>query len=164
MKSYFFAFTLLCGALFLNPAVSHAKDAETLAAAQKLVDHLIGSTFLEQMSQQSWRAIASDLKTKNPGIDADKLEEFRLVFLEIQKEFMDEILSGTPQIYARFYTKEELEELYKFQTSSLGKKTLEVTPKIMGEMMPKIIRKSQTFAPRIQQLMRKRIKEKGYKI
>jgi hypothetical protein len=145
-------------------AQNKGADAETLAAAKKLVDHLIGSTFIEQMAKQSWGAIASEVKSKNPNIDATQLEDFRLAFLELQKQNMDDILSDTPQIYARYYTKQELTQLYEFQTSPLGKKTLEVTPKIMGEMMPVILKKVQTIAPRIQQLMRQRIKEKGYKI
>lgn len=163
MRSFILSFTLVF-ALCLNYSLAVAKDAETLAAAKKLIDHIIGSTFIEQMAKQSWGAIANEIKSKNPTISSDQLEEFRLAFLEIQRENMDDVLSGTPQIYARYYTKEELEKLYEFQTSPLGRKTLEVTPKIMGEMMPSIIRKTQTIAPRIQQLMRERIKEKGFKI
>ncbi len=167
MRSFILPFTVV-SVLFLNSSFAVAKDTqthtETLAAAKKLVDHLIGSTFIEQMAKQSWSAIANDIKSKNPTIDAEQLEEFRLVFLEIQKENMDEVLSGTPEIYARYYSKEELDQLYKFQTSPLGRKTLEVTPKIMGEMMPNILRKAQTIAPRIQQMMKERIKNKGFKI
>ncbi|MEP3475505.1 MAG: DUF2059 domain-containing protein [Hyphomicrobiales bacterium] len=170
MRSYILPFTLM-SVLFFNSSLVLAKeaqnktaDAETLTAAKKLVDHLIGSTFIEQMAKQSWGAIASEVKSKNPNIDAAQLEHFRLAFLDLQKQNMDDILADTPQIYARYYTKEELTQLYEFQTSPLGKKTLEVTPKIMGEMMPVILKKVQTIAPRIQQLMRERIKEKGYKI
>lgn len=170
MKSYILPFTLM-SVLFFNSSLVLAKeaqnktaDAETLTAAKKLVDHLIGSTFIEQMAKQSWGAIASEVKSKNPDINAAQLENFRLAFLDLQKQNMDDILADTPQIYARYYTKEELTQLYEFQTSPLGKKTLEVTPKIMGEMMPVILKKVQTIAPRIQQLMRERIKEKGYKI
>jgi len=170
MRSYILPFTLMC-VLFLTSSFALAKetenksgDAETLTAAKKLVDHLIGSTFIEQMAKQSWGTIATEVKSKNPNIEPAQLEDFRLAFLELQKQNMDDILADTPQIYARYYTKEELTQLYEFQTSPLGKKTLEVTPKIMGEMMPVILKKVQTIAPRIQQLMRELIKEKGFKI
>lgn len=166
MRKIFLLFAII--SILLNSSTSliakEPANAETLAAAKKLVDHLIGSTFIEQMAQQSWGAIAGEIKQKNPGISNENLENLRLVFLELQKENMDDILADTPQIYARYYSKEELTQLYEFQSSPLGKKTLEVTPKIMGEMMPLILKKVQAIGPRIQQLMKQRIKEKGFKI
>ena len=74
------------------------------------------------------------------------------------------MLGHAPQIYARHFTIDELKQLYTFQSSPLGKKSLKVMPQILGELMPIILKQSKKVGRRILKRLKNVIRDKGYKI
>lgn len=161
-------FSMLCAVAGSGSLVfaqeQNEPTAEAMEQANKLFELTFAGTFLDQLADQVWRPVESELKKNNSSITAEELKILKDEYLVIQKEQMAEILTEAPRIYARHFTADELKELYEFQSSPLGMKSLQVMPAIMGELMPMIIKHSQSAGPRMMEKLRNKIKERGYKI
>lgn len=139
-------------------------SAEAMEQANKLFELTFAGTFLDQLADQVWRPVENELRSNNSSITDEEIKILKEEYLAIQKEQMADILTEAPRIYARHFTTDELKQLYVFQSSPLGMKSLQVMPSIMGELMPMIIKHSQNVGPRMMEKLRKKIKERGYKI
>ncbi len=67
----------------------------------------------------------------------------------------DKIKADIAALYSKYYTKKDIEELKKFYSTDIGKKTLEVSPKLSGDIT-KITQSK--MMPHIQELTTKIIK------
>ena len=145
-------------------ALAKEPSPEALKEANKLFDLTFSGAFFENLTAQIWNSVEKDLKQKNPSISDDVLSTFKSELMTIQQEQMVEVLKEAPRIYARHFSAEELKQLYDFQASPIGKKSLKVMPQIMGELMPLILKHAQQAGPRVMQKLQEKIKQKGYKI
>lgn len=139
-------------------------DPEALAVAEKLVAEVMSGTFADQMAAAGWPSLQGAIEQANPGIDPDILTELRGEYVSIVSSYLGDLMGDMPQIYARYFNAEELRQLYEFQTSELGKKSLTILPQIMQESMPKIMSSAQRVGPLIQQRFIELLKERKVKI
>ncbi|MBO6548254.1 MAG: DUF2059 domain-containing protein [Rhizobiales bacterium] len=171
----FILLLILVSTLFLNLPLALAKDtqdrvadSEALSIARKLIEILVKSEGLKKtlkvIAREDWKPIAIEIKLKNPKINKVQLEELRAIYEEIQLGPMNPIFTQLPKIYVRYFSKEELIALYEFENSPLGRKLNKVTPKIIAEITPMLASTAASRAPGMYPLIKKRIKEKGFKM
>lgn len=165
MRKVFISLATLSLITFSNFAVALEDTKENrIKVAEKLIAETITSDFVNNMTNSTWAPLEKNLKKLNPHITAEILATMKQNLAEQQKTLMAEVMSDMPTIYAQYFTSDELEAIYKFQTSPVGRKSIAVTPKIMAQIMPKIFQSIQKNTPKIMENMKKRAKEKGLKL
>ena len=165
MRRLLYSAVVYCLMVGMAPlALAKEPSSEALREANKLFDLTFSGTFFENLTAQVWKSVEQALKAKNPSISEDVLSTFKSELMAIQQEQMADVMKEAPRIYARHFTVDELKQLYDFQASPIGKKSLKVMPQIMGELMPLILKHAQQAGPRVMQKLQEKIKHKGYKI
>jgi len=130
-----FVFALLL--LGTTPLTSLAADpaAEKAATIRKImalggVDDLAQS-YGKSLTEQIYQV----LKTSRPEIPP---EAMAIIRAEVEQQLVadrEKLLAKIAAIFDRSYSAEEIQELYRFYQTELGKKTLAMMPKIMQENM-----------------------------
>ena len=138
--------------------------APAVAAAKQLVDETLHGPFVRQMAASGWPTLAQTIRARNPGISDDVLREIETAYVDELERAIVSLMEEMPQVYARYFTADELKELLAFQTSPLGRKALEVQPKIMGEVMPKMMSRLPQVQAAVQGALRERFKDRDVKI
>jgi hypothetical protein len=157
------------GALMLVMAAAGSARAEDtgqarLAIAEKLVAQTVTAGLVENMTQTLWPPIEASLKQKNPDISVSVLIGLKSDLAEMQKNMFADLIVDMPGIYAQHFTVDELEAIYDFQTSPVGRKAVALQPQIMGQVMPKLLKSIETNMPVIMERLRRRAIEKGYQL
>src|SRR5215469_15071202 len=127
----------------MRPAMAQdAPSAETLAAARDLVA-LISKDTINQMATQMigqiWPLIERDLRSKQPSITAEQVAGLRKEYERIFIEYLANLMSDAPTLYARHFSADELHQLVAFYRSPLGQKSLHVLPQLTAEMFQMIM-------------------------
>lgn len=138
--------------------------APALAAAQRLVDETLRGPFVRQMAASGWPTLAQTIRARNPGISDAVLDEIETAYVDELEEAIVSLMAEMPPVYARYFTADELNELLAFQTSALGRKALQVQPKIMGEVMPRMMQRLPQVQAAVQAALRERFKDRDVKI
>ena len=138
--------------------------APAIAAAQRLIDETLRGPFVRQMAASGWPSLAQTIRAANPGISDDVLREIETAYLDELEAAMVSLMSEMPQVYARHFTADELNDLLAFQTSPLGRKAMEVQPKIMGEIMPRMMSRLPQVQAAVQEALRERFRDWDVKI
>ena len=132
--------------------------------AEELVADTIASKLADNLLASMWAPAEKSLRENNPAIDDEVLEELRDSLATQTSEMIDELTAAMPGVFAQYFTASELQQIYDFQTSDIGRKALEVQPKILGALMPKILQSVQERTPKILQSIRAKAAEKGLKL
>ncbi len=152
--------------LFCLSGVAQAEELtrEKKAALKELMEltgaarmsQLFGNAFIEQMSAALVRA--------RPDINPRAFEILREEVMAIMREELEEKESLQQLIYPiynKYLTLQETRELIRFYKTPLGRKTIEVMPKMTREAMAVGQRWGQALAPRIQQRILERFEKEG---
>jgi hypothetical protein len=152
-------------------ALSTAGLAETtdtqearIAIAGKLISETITAGLVQNMTETVWPAFEGSLKEKNRDISAEVLTGLKSDLAEMQKNLFAELIVDMPGIYAQHFTVAELEAIYAFQTSDVGRKAVAVQPQIMGQIMPKLMKSIEANMPLLMERFRQRAMEKGLEL
>jgi len=158
----FIALILFC--LLLTPA-AFADDAGDLAVRKDLAQQIIalstGDAMVEQVSDASWRPFEKIIRQKNPDVSDQVIDELRAFMKQQQAEAVTEVIAPMTDFYASEFTRAELETILEFYQSDTGAKLLSISPKVMQQVMPQIIKRQQQMMPKLVELLRKTAKQKG---
>jgi hypothetical protein len=151
-------------ALFISFTPALADDmADRQKVAQEIIDVTITVGVVKQMTAATWPTVAAGIKAKNPEVSEETFEKLHKEYSLMQQNLMGQILVGLPEIYATEFTLDELKELLVFSKSAVGQKMLVVQPKIMQQIMPKMMQVMQSEMPALIQRFQEIIKEHGLK-
>ena len=139
-------------------------NAEALAAAKALVDETLRGAFVRQMAASGWPTVAQTIRARNPGITNDMLSEIEAAYVDELETQIVGLMTEMPEVYARHFSASELKELLAFQTSALGRKAMDVQPRIMGEIMPRMMRRLPQLQAAVQKALRERFRDRDVKI
>ena len=116
---------------------------------------------LDKVLEQSWdNTIIDQIKSEYPYLDPKTEADLREIVGESAEEFHPEIILFAGQFMSKHFTEEELRQLLAFHQSDVGRKAIEVMPKMMQEManwMPQVIAK---MIPRLMERIEARLKER----
>ena len=106
---------------------------ETLQAATELAS-IMSKDLLAQMTNQMTARVWPQIEAKARGnADPGTLAELRAEFERVVLDFVTQSLKDMPDIYARYFTVDELHEMAAFYRTSTGQKALQRMPKVLGE-------------------------------
>ncbi len=150
------AFTLASGAEELTAEKKAAlKELMEITGAARM-SQMFNNAFVEQMSAALVRA--------RPDIDPRAFEILREEIQAVVREELEEKQSLQERIYPiyhKYLTLEETRALIRFYKTPLGRKTIEVMPKMTREAMEVGQRWGRELAPRIQQRVMARFEREG---
>lgn len=117
--------------------------------ADKMMDQT-----LDKMLPMIQQQIKASLKTED---QKQKMEKINSILYEEIKNFSQSMINGPMiKIYAKHFNSKDIDELIKFYKSDIGKKMVQQTPIITGELMQNMMQKGM---PEFQQKIKQRIKE-----
>ena len=131
------------------------------AARQAIVAEIFRLMHLDKVLEQSMgNAIVDQIKSEYPHLDPGTEADFREIISEFARELHPEMMLFTGQFMSKHFTEEELKQMLAFHQSDVGRKSIEVLPKMMHEMMiwmPQVIDKA---VPRLVEKIKARLKER----
>jgi uncharacterized protein len=116
------AITMFCPAQ--QPTLSQT-DPELRARIKELIVVLN----LEQNSMKMLDQLLANLKGVNPKVSDEFLEKFK------KEVDMNEFKETVVEVWAKYYTLEDINGLLAFYRSPLGKKMIETQPKLQHDLM-----------------------------
>ena len=152
------------GALLLSVPAFASDESERLEAAQQLVDQTMTENFTKQMSSSVWPTIEPVVRAKNPNVNDETVRQLADSFNALMAQYLGTLMQDMVPVYAKYFTAEELRQLLAFQSTPLGKKSIEVQPKIMAEAMPRIMQGVQTLLPQINQEFAQIVRQQGLEL
>ena len=130
------------------------------AARQAVVAEIFRIMRLDKMLEQSLgNTIIDQIKSGYPYLDPGTEADLREIISESAGELHPGMILFTGQFMSKHFTEEELEQLLAFYQSDVGRKTIEIMPKMMQEMaswMPQAVDKA---IPRLVEKIEDRLKE-----
>ncbi|MGD8319542.1 MAG: DUF2059 domain-containing protein [Gemmatimonadota bacterium] len=131
-----------------------AQEQPVMTTRQQAAAELVDLLRLEDAARASIEAMAESMASQTPAF-----AEFGDVFAKFLTEFMswDDLRPEYIRLYADAYTEDELHELIAFYETPVGRKTVELTPKLVksgAEIGQRLI---QPHLPELQRRIRARI-------
>jgi len=127
-----------------------AKDLLAASNADQMAEKMIDVVFSQVEAPFKQMAEQLEISEEQEPI----FERYRGRLLELMKEEMswEEMEPGLAELYAEYYSEEELLELTQFYLSPIGKKFLSKMPEVMQESMRMSQAMIQDFLPKLQEL------------
>lgn len=144
-----------------NPSARQRELIEQLFRAMNIND-MTGS-MLDAMYTQIERQFVQEAEAKgNSGEDVEEARELFAAFRERSKKinFEELLRDAQVRIYAKYFTEAELADLVAFYASPVGKKTIEVMPRLMADGMREGAEK---VGPKIQEVMAEVVEQQEHK-
>ena len=132
---------------------------DAIAAAKELMaimsPDLVGQ-MMRGMVAQMWPQVE---RSFGPQIDAATSAELRAEFEQTTQQFVMDSMQDMPQIYARYFTADELHQLAAFYKTPIGAKALSQIPMVMADfsktMLPRMTVFQQQLQGRLQVILQK---------
>ncbi|AOS96425.1 hypothetical protein AUP74_00959 [Microbulbifer aggregans] len=139
--------SLLGTAMSAKLLAAEYSDEERFAAAYALVAASDG----EDLSEKMTNTMVENQLQQNPA-----LIPYRRVYTEFLQEVVghETLREEIAELYLDYYTVEEMRTLTAFYKSPTGKKMLQVTPELTGQLMQVVQFRIQENLPRLQELIR----------
>ncbi len=154
---------LLCVLLAPHTRAQEAGSPEALRAAQEL-SAIVTADTIERLSRnmtaQVWPQIENEFGAK---VDAATLGELRTEFETALTTFTASAMKDVPEIYAKYFTAAELNDLLAFYKTPTGAKALKALPQVTAEIAQKMLPRLQPFQADLVARMQAVMQRHGYK-
>lgn len=133
---------------------SVAQDEASMTAHERAAAELIDVLQLKKISMATVDVMAQAMSDQNPMV-----AEMQDVLVAFTKEFMhwEDMRSEYIRMYREAYTEAELRELIDFYRTPVGRKTIEITPKLMKQAVEFRQKLMQQHLPELQRRIRVRV-------
>jgi hypothetical protein len=121
-------------ALFLAPASAEAQGS--LKKAKQLVAIVVPRDAYERTISQVMQQMLAAMRAQGQQIPADGEPKLRAAVLEVLP--YDEMIGWNAEVYAKYFSDKELDDLIRFYKTPTGKKAAKVLPDLMGEVGAKM--------------------------
>jgi hypothetical protein len=145
--------------------VATQPSPERLQAARNLVALESSARIAEMTSEvvaKAWPQIETTLRAKHPNLDDATLGEMRSAFERLLRENVAAAMKDAPQIYARYFTAAEMNEIAAFYRTPTGAKLLATSPKVMAGLMPAILASTGSMNREFDAAFSEILKKHGY--
>lgn len=154
--------------VFLTPvssAMAQSIDPGLEKDILKLMEVTGSAKLAEQMATFVAPVLLDGLRKSNPEIPQGAIDITKEVVLSNFKASMhapNGLVSRMVPIYAKYFSKEEINGLLAFYGTELGRKSIEVMPNLMQEAMTVGKEWADETVPGIETELRARLKAEGY--
>ena len=108
----------------------------------------------DQMGEVTANQLISQLKTRNPDMDAETESELRELAQNYISDLMVELEPMVAEFLTKHFTEDELREILAFQKSPVGQKSREKMPEMMQETMTWVQQQTMTSVPGLTEKMK----------
>ncbi|MTJ84449.1 MAG: DUF2059 domain-containing protein [Telmatospirillum sp.] len=156
---------LLAGLLLCRSAPSALAEtkAEKLHEIVQLSTGLT-STTTQRMIDALWPQMASALLRGNHAIPADVLDGLRGIFVEEYQAALPDLIRKVEGLYAATYTDQEVDALYAFYTSPVGRSVMAKQSVILPQTLALTTPFGQQVAQKVLPRLVDTLKSKGYEL
>ena len=158
------AFLSLALSALVHPAFAEQEDVARKAVAERVVALTSTKSVTEAMIAAVWPPVRDSVLAQNPSATEDMLDALRGVMADTTRELAVEMSSDVVAFYAEEFELAELEAMEEFYRSETGTKLLALTPKLMGQVMPLMLSKSQSMMPKLMEEMRQAAEARGLRL
>lgn len=141
----------------------YADEAARAEMAKILVEKTSSDAMVDQMANAVWPSLEATIKEANDQVDDAVLGKMKAIYVDMNRELVTSMSGDIEKFYAVNFTDDELQQLLDFYESDLGKKTLEMTPKLMSEVMPVMMAQIQREIPIMIEEFKVLLAEEGLK-
>lgn len=138
------------------------------AAKQNLVIELFKVMKYDQMISKLADSVASQMidsiKKKKPDLEERVASAIREIAREEFSALGPDMGKFTADMMLRYYSEEDLRVMLAFYRTKTGQKAITIMPQIFGEMMAWVEPLANEYAARIAANLKKRLREKGYRL
>ena len=141
-----------------KPSDEHVKAAREmlrLSEADKMFNGVLPIILKQQVEV---------LKSARPNMPAETLKRFEEVFDERSKVAVEIALVKVAEVYAGTFTEKELADISAFYSSDVGRKMIEMKPKLSKESMSVGIAWGQNIGSELGQEVLRQLKKEGHKL
>jgi len=114
-------------------APAAGQDDENLEPALELIEVTNADAILEQMVPAILAQQSVLLRRERPGLSEDQLRSFRAHLRDRIEGAHREFLQRMARLYLKHLSEEEIETLSAFYQTPVGRKSVEVMPRVMAE-------------------------------
>lgn len=150
-------------ALALCAGGAAAEDQAVSPELEADIERLMEVTKAADMGRQIGEVMAQQM-VQLTGVDTpESVARCRVIAAETIKELLSDghLLDDIVPIYARHFSHQDVRDMIAFYETPLGRKTLEVTPKIMQESMQLGQQWALRVMPGVQEKVTARLKAEG---
>ena len=141
------------------PAVEPAKETAIRELLEVTGTMALAKQAMKQMMPSIWELV----KKADPRISDDLIYVMEEEFLNAFDESVPEYIAGVTEIYDKYFTTAEINELLAFYRTELGRKTVKVMPSLLTDSMSFGQAWGQNvLAPRAIDRVAKRFRKEGY--
>lgn len=143
-------------------AAEPSQDPPTRALAEEVL-RMTGPAegFIKDVDARIWPMLADAIKSANPGVEESVLADLKLRYVALVRDSVERLYPGLVDIYTRYFTADEMKAILAFQSSPVGRKLLDLMPRVMGEMMPILEAHAQKAQPDIMKRFRAELDARG---
>ena len=140
-----------------GPAV-RADETSKEKIISEIFDVMQYEKVLDQMFEVTGEQVSAQMKALGNERNVDIEAVFRDTWSEITAELKTGLRPMTSQLWAKYFTEEELAELLVFYQSDVGRKSVEISPQIMQETMAWTQQEMAKLLPGIKERVAARVK------
>ncbi|MBW2416679.1 MAG: DUF2059 domain-containing protein [Deltaproteobacteria bacterium] len=135
---------------------------EYRAVATELMELTGAAELSEQIGAAVTAQFSMALRQTYPDISPRAYEIVEETVREMLRQGMaTELADEAVNVYARYFTEQDLRELLEFYRSPVGRKVIENMPAVMAESMQVGQRWAERISPKLQEELQKRLKAAG---
>jgi len=159
----------LCSALVVlgvaSPSRATEPSAEFRASVQELMELSGASQMGLQVANGAFQSVVASLERSGSGLPQRAVAILQEVASELYEEFFgdsERLLDDLTPVYARYFTKSEIDELVAFYRTPIGQKSIRVMPMIVQESMAVGQRWAEELEPVFMEEARRRLTAEGF--
>lgn len=155
---------VFAGALHATPAWSAEVSPEMRAEVMKLLDITGARKLGEQMAGMMVAQFTRVLQASNPKLPQDAPEVVREEVQATIAAHRDEFDERMVEIYARYFTLEDIQGLNRFYASDLGKKVTGSLPEVLRDSLASGGAWGRSLGPEIARRIEARFRKEGFEL
>ena len=141
------------------PALVHADDGRgaRLTVAQAYVSATVEDMDIDELVRSMYRPLLAQIRASGQEVNAEQEAEIEALYLEQLSEPMRDMMLAQDEIMADLLTLTEIEALYAFYLTSVGRSVIQKLPRIVEAQMPMTMalveEKMEIIVPRIMDIL-----------
>jgi len=141
-----------------------AQDAGTQKAIVEMFQVIGLMKMIDQMANVAGEESVRQMKQNHSNLSARASSIIKEEVTTVFRENAPKLMALVAPIYAKYFSKKEIEELTVFYSTTAGQKTINVLPRLFQEMMILSDKWAQGILPDIEERIKQRLHEEGIKL
>lgn len=145
-----------------NPIIVHAQDAERQKSAIELIKESRVLDSIDHVMRATMNQVAVRIKNRNQNITDETMNVIMDEAIKGLNNQKPAFLIEMANLYAKYFTVEEMNDMTAFYQTPAGQKSISVLPQLTVEAMQLGDQWAKAALPEVLQGIKKRLEEEGH--